>query len=608
MNRLFPLFLVCGSLFVASSGAAQSSVIDSLLVVLQNIPTDNDTAHLHHRAQVTHRLSSNYSVQKDYEKARVFARESLRLSTQTNRLRGIAQGLNNIAFAYQFEARYPEAVDTFLRAYAVWEQLRDTGKMANTATNISNIYYEIPGQSAKELEYALRCVHLTEQARRWHGLCACTHLVGDIFDRMGKPDSAAYYLQRSLYLLEKTPDLPGLATLYLSMARAESRKKQHKKALDWLLKAMATQQQYPNGITDIEKTNTLLSLGDTYLALQQPTKAAPYLRQVEQSLIGNIPDLTYHDRLYEHLSRLAMQQNNPVAALEYFKRHIAARDSLLNAANTRRMTEVEMRHEFEKKQSVENAAQQRALDLRDARNAQQKFVFGFVLLALAAAAGFGFYMYRQRQERRRTELELANLRAQINPHFIFNCLNSIYRYTKERDTETAARYLQKFSSLLRLVLENSRAEKITLARDLEALQLYIDIEALRFKEKLHFVLEMDPDIDPSFIQIPGMLVQPHVENAIWHGLMHRPEGGKLYVRLAQPSENLLRVEVEDNGIGRAAAAELESKSAVNKKSLGQMITAERLKSTGKLASLNIFDLTDASGQPCGTKVVMDIVL
>lgn len=255
--------------------------------------------------------------------------------------------------------------------------------------------------------------------------------------------------------------------------------------------------------------------------------------------------------------------------------------------------------------AIENARKRKK---SDAESRQQQMLFALVLLVLLGAAVFGFYTYRQRQERRRTELELASLRAQINPHFIFNCLNSIYRYTKERDTDTAAKYLQKFSSLLRLVLENSRTEKITLARDLEALQLYVDIEALRFKEKLQYSLETDPDIDPTFLQIPGMLIQPHIENAIWHGLMHRREGGHIRVRLTQPAENLLRVEIEDDGIGRAAAAELESKSALTKKSLGQKITAERLRATGKLAHTETIDLTSANGNAAGTKVVMEIPL
>jgi LytS/YehU family sensor histidine kinase len=288
--------------------------------------------------------------------------------------------------------------------------------------------------------------------------------------------------------------------------------------------------------------------------------------------------------------------------------HISARDSVLNLENTRRITEIQMNHEFEQKQTLAKAEQGRELALRDAKSQQQRWIFGLVLLGLLLSAGFIFYTYRQRQERRRTELELANLRNQINPHFIFNCLNSIYRYTKERDTDTAAKYLQKFSSLLRLVLENSRTEKITLARDLEALQLYVDIEALRFKEKLQFSLETDPEIDPSFLQIPGMLIQPHVENAIWHGLMHRKEGGHISVRLSLPAENLLRVEIEDNGIGRKAAAELESKSALTKKSLGQKITAERLKATGKLAHSETIDLLDEHGHAAGTLVVMEIPL
>ena len=158
------------------------------------------------------------------------------------------------------------------------------------------------------------------------------------------------------------------------------------------------------------------------------------------------------------------------------------------------------------------------------------------------------------------------------------------------------------------MLENSRSEKITLARDLDALKLYVDIEALRFKEKLRFSLDVAPDIDPTFLQIPGMLIQPHVENAIWQGLMHRLGGGQLRVRLTLPTETLLCVEIEDDGIGRAAAADIQSKSALTKKSLDQKMTAERLRATGKLASSETIDLVDENGQAVGTRVVLEIPL
>lgn len=602
------MLLLCFCAWHICTGQAQNTPLDSLLRVLKQLPTTTDTANLHRQIQLSQRISNLYSKQKDYQQSRLYARATLRLATQARHERGLAPALNTIAFAYNFEGRYPEALDTFLLAYRQWEQLRDTGKMAHTATSISNIYSEMVGQTDQELAYARRCLDLTERANRLHGLCACAQLVGDIFDKMGQPDSAAFYLRRSLQLLEKKPDLPGLASLYLMMARAEARQENYAPELTWLLKARQTQQLYPNGVTTTERANNQLALANCYLHLGNLALAADQLRQIEKNLLPNLADLTYHDRFYEHLSRLAERQNRPADALRYFRLHVAARDSINNEQNTRRITQIQMSHDFAEKEALARAEQDRALALRDTRSRQQRLMFGLLLLGISGVAGFWFYTYRQRQQRRRTELELASLRAQMNPHFIFNCLNSIYRYTKERDTDTATKYLQKFSSLLRLVLENSRSEKITLARDLEALQLYVDIEALRFKEKLRFSLELAPDIDPTFLQIPGMLLQPHVENAIWHGLMHRKEGGQLRVRLTLPAETLLRVEIEDDGIGRAAAAELASKSVLTKKSLGQKITGERLRATGKLASTVTIDLADADGNSAGTRVVLEIPL
>lgn len=595
-------------LLLARYGSAQQSKIDSLFAVLNSIPADADTAHLHRRAQLLWSISTNYfRPLKAYEKTRQYGRESLRLYQQLQNTRGVAQSLGNIAFAYSYESRSPEAVDTFLLCYRAYEQVKDTAKMTYIISTLAAHLFEMPEQSDKALQYTRLCVDLTTQANRLHGLCACSHLLGDLYDRMGKPDSAAFYVQKALQILEKSPNIPGIVPLYLTMARMEERKKHYTLEKEWLLKAEGALKQYPETATAETEANSLLAMSRCLIHLGNPAAAKVYLGQVSR-LMPQIQDQSYHDRYYYDLSQIAELQHRPADALRYFKLHINARDSVNNLENTRRITEIQLNHEFEQKQVLAKAAQDRELALRDIRSRQQRLVFALILGGLLLAAGFYFYHDRQKQDRRRTELELANLRAQINPHFIFNCLNSIYRYTKERDTDTAAKYLQKFSSLLRLVLENSRSEKITLARDLEALQLYVDIEALRFKEKLQFSLEIDPEIDPSFLQIPGMLIQPHVENAIWHGLMHRKEGGKIQARITLPAENLLRVEIEDNGIGRAAAAELESKSALTKKSLGQKITAERLKATGKLAYCEAIDLHDTLGNAVGTRVVMEIPL
>jgi sensor histidine kinase YesM len=213
-------------------------------------------------------------------------------------------------------------------------------------------------------------------------------------------------------------------------------------------------------------------------------------------------------------------------------------------------------------------------------------------------------------EHKLADTEMTALRAQMNPHFIFNCLNSIKLYTLQNDTDKASDYLTKFSRLIRLVLENSRADRISLQNELEALQLYSDLEAMRFKQKVRVSIRVDPDIDQQEATIPPLLLQPYVENAIWHGLMHKMEGGTVTVEVTQSTDTYLHVEVTDDGVGRARAGELKSKSAGNHKSFGMQVTADRIRMINELyntqTQAQIFDLVAPNGEPLGTKVVLDI--
>lgn len=213
-------------------------------------------------------------------------------------------------------------------------------------------------------------------------------------------------------------------------------------------------------------------------------------------------------------------------------------------------------------------------------------------------------------DQRLAETEMAALRSQMNPHFIFNCLNSVKLYTLQNDTDRAADYLTKFARLIRLVLENSRADRVTLANELEALQLYMELEAMRFKQKVQFSISVSPDIDTQFMTIPPLLIQPYVENAIWHGLMHKPEGGTLRISVQHPTDELLQITITDDGVGRARAAELKSKSANQSKSFGMKMTSERLSLINRHfdthTRVNIRDLIGPNGQPAGTEVVLDI--
>ncbi|WP_158267559.1 sensor histidine kinase [Adhaeribacter arboris] len=213
-------------------------------------------------------------------------------------------------------------------------------------------------------------------------------------------------------------------------------------------------------------------------------------------------------------------------------------------------------------------------------------------------------------ERKLADTEMIALRAQMNPHFVFNCLNSIKLYTLQNESEQASEYLTKFARLIRLVLENSRSDLVLLKNELEALQLYIELEAMRFKHKVRFSILVSPEVDPQYLRLPPLLLQPFVENAIWHGLMHKTEGGLVCISVCQPAEHLLLIEISDDGVGRKKAAELKSKSANKHKSFGMQVTAERIRIINQLynihAETQIQDLEDTRGDPCGTKVVLQI--
>ena len=220
------------------------------------------------------------------------------------------------------------------------------------------------------------------------------------------------------------------------------------------------------------------------------------------------------------------------------------------------------------------------------------------------------------------QTEITALRAQMNPHFIFNCLNSIQYFTAKNDSESASNYLAKFSKLIRLVLENSRSEKVTLQNELETLRLYIEMEAMRFQNKLSYKLSINPDIDQEYIQIPPLLLQPFVENAIWHGLMHKEEGGKVTITVELQNNTsrtideelqtitVLRISIADDGIGREKAAEFKSKTATKNKSFGMKVTADRINLINQLyktqTQIQIIDLKDPLGLATGTKVIIEI--
>lgn len=209
-------------------------------------------------------------------------------------------------------------------------------------------------------------------------------------------------------------------------------------------------------------------------------------------------------------------------------------------------------------------------------------------------------------ERKLADIELSALRAQMNPHFIFNSLNSIEYYIIHNEQEKASDYLNRFSRLIRLILQNSKSSIVPLKDDLEALRLYIEMECMRFDNLFDYEVKIEKGLDIEGCLIPPMLLQPYVENAIWHGLMQKKgEKGKLGLALRRENGHLLCI-IEDNGIGREAARQTKPKSGATRKSYGMKITSDRLSLLNKIskanASVHIYDLKDSVGNAAGTRV------
>ena len=249
--------------------------------------------------------------------------------------------------------------------------------------------------------------------------------------------------------------------------------------------------------------------------------------------------------------------------------------------------------------------------------------FWLILILILAFSIYKVIQYREKRmlqsERIANEREyllqelrisqLSTIKAQMNPHFIFNALNSIQNFVFKNDRISANTYLGKFSDLMRLILKQSNEAKITLEDELKALNLYLELESVRFKEHLSYSIDFDSIPDLNSILIPSMIIQPYVENAIKHGILHKKNPGSVSITFNQ-EDDLLLVEIKDDGIGRKKSEEIQLKKIKKFESFATKATEKRLNllnlDLNKSIHVTISDLFDPSGKSSGTLVQLSI--
>jgi sensor histidine kinase YesM len=212
-------------------------------------------------------------------------------------------------------------------------------------------------------------------------------------------------------------------------------------------------------------------------------------------------------------------------------------------------------------------------------------------------------LVKSEYEAKLNESRLSSLQSKMNPHFIFNALNSIKAYLIENDKRKAVDYMNRFSKLIRKILESSRIESISLEEELDILKLYIEIENTRFNNELFYSIENTVNPNNLNIKIPPLILQPFIENAIWHGLAPSEKNKKLHIKISE-NQNFVEVEIEDNGVGREQSF-LSKKSKLKKKSMGMKMTKERLKVFNeKFEKNHHFKIHDKQQPETGTVVTV----
>ncbi|MFN8155093.1 MAG: histidine kinase [Bacteroidia bacterium] len=463
-----------------------------------------------------------------------------------------------------------------------------------------------------------------------------------IYQEKNMPDSAELYQRKTIALAESMTKMGYLGRLYMNFASYLQTVKKLDSAEFYINKAIGISQEEgdEDGIKDAYrmKGSILFDRGD-FVAAKAAYERSIIVRdsialESRKKEINRLSEEYESSKKLEEIHRLEnerkiqqlqLEKKNAIIAgnLEEARRRQSEID-VLNKENIIQQLRLTEQQQKLKQKMLEAEAKEQALalskkqeELKEQEIAQQKnsknlIIIGGIALLLFLLLGFNQYRISQHRkneseryqlQHQLSELKIEALRAQMNPHFIFNALNSINRYIIRSDRETASDYLVKFSKLMRLVLENSKSSLVTLNNETDALRLYIEMEQLRFDHKFEYSITIDPAIDRERTMIPPLVLQPYVENAIWHGLLNKGAAGTVRISITNKNNNSLFCTVEDDGIGREKAAEMKSKTLGSNKSFGTEITRERIKLlNGDDRNFRIIDLYDANQQPAGTRV------
>lgn len=588
------------------------------------------------------------SIKKIEEAIKPFEMDTLQMhyfvkaSALKNYMPGQVIGLNKLGVRYRLISKFNKSIEKHKQALES-AQISENVDLEIYSLNMLGVIYRRIDAITAALDYTYEALDLAQKQPKpsiniQQSISHSYHNIGQINRILGQYDLATQQFIKALELEESLNNKLGLAINYQNIGECQEAQGMLEDALQTYDKAMTLNNELDylrgkiicnNGIAHIyvhqketQKAvsllqNTLvdakkhgehaliaavhLTLGWAFTELKEFENAEENLRLgLELSSTYNLQRIRAD--AYDFLSDLWAKKGDHEKALKYYKTSLDVKHQIKNNNNVRYVYSSIIKRDNEKNLNSMNQ------QLR--KNNTRLLVSGIVIALLS---GIFYILYRQYQlknDKKLLTLEQSMLRSQMNPHFLFNSLNSIKLYIINNEQKNAVHYLNKFSKLVRKILESSSMREIPLAEELETVELYMNIENIRFSNEIDFKVRVEEDIDVHTIRIPSLILQPFLENALWHGLSSKKGEKKIELHIYKKAKDYLDISITDNGIGREAAERIKQNKVLKRKSVGIEITKERLANFSK-DLLNTFDvefvdLYDENNEPSGTKVILHI--
>ncbi|WP_241492528.1 tetratricopeptide repeat protein [Lacinutrix himadriensis] len=525
-------------------------------------------------------IGTIYAETGQYPEAISNYKKGLTYSREINHEYGIPYALSNLGIVYKYLGNFPLAIEHYKQAFAYLEKEGDTIGMSNALNSLGTVYRSM-GKYDKALAYHNQSIDFQSNNGSKSLIATNKANIGLIYKSKKEYTKALQFINESLLISQDINAvkqtsicLKNIAEVHLLLKKPAIARENYIKSMD-ISKEIGDQQ----GLAE-----TYLGIAATYLEEKQYKKALSYTLKGEE-IANNLKVLPSQKKASELLFQIYEHQGDYKKALINHQKFKAFQDSLFNKENIEKITQLE--YEYKYKQQLDSS-RIRELQLtkvvtatsKDLQKSKQDYlwaIIGFLLISILLG-GIIFYQKLKniKSKTQNIVIEQKLLRSQMTPHFIFNSLSVLQGMILNKEEKKSVYYLSKFSKLLRIILENSRDKTVSLSQELTAIQNYLALQNLENDDYQSTVLVED-SIDIPLFEVPPMLIQPFVENAIEHAFVDQKENRKIDIRLSYLEKKLICT-IIDNGVG--VASKKEGKNT-HKKSLSTLITSERLEVLSK---------------------------